>query len=383
MFDPFLMNLRAEGLSVGLSEWLAFLEGVKTGLARSVDGLYHLGRALLVHSEAHYDLYDLAFSHTFSGLNASPELMKAMEKWLENPADFDAARARGEHPYKSVEEMLEAFKKTMAEQQERHQGGNRWVGTGGTSPYGTGGRANMGVQLGEHGGGRSGVRLAEERRWQNYRTDQILEVRDFAVALRALRHLAREGEEKLDIDETIDATAKNAGEIDLILRRDRKNRVKVALFMDSGGSMYPHTELVSRLFTAAKEAKGFKSFDHYYFHNCIYQHVWTDYEAGERLESGKVLERLDPDHRLIFVGDASMAPWELFTKSASLGMPAPSGLDRFEMFKRKCEAAVWLNPDSKKFWDHPTVTAISTVFPMHALTLDGLRDAIRFLRAPH
>jgi hypothetical protein len=279
--------------------------------------------------------------------------------------------------------MLEAFKKTMAEQQERHQGGNRWVGTGGTSPYGTGGRANMGVQLGEHGGGRSGVRLAEERRWQNYRTDQILEVRDFAVALRALRHLAREGEEKLDIDETIDATAKNAGEIDLVLRRDRKNRVKVALFMDSGGSMYPHTELVSRLFTAAKEAKGFKSFDHYYFHNCIYQHVWTDYEAGERLESGKVLERLDPDHRLIFVGDASMAPWELFTKSAALGMPAPSGLDRFEMFKRKCEAAVWLNPDSKKFWDHPTVTAISTVFPMHALTLDGLRDAIRFLRAPH
>ncbi len=383
MFDPFLMNLRAEGLSVGLSEWLAFLEGVKTGLARSVDGLYHLGRALLVHSEAHYDLYDLAFSHTFSGLNASPELMKAMERWLENPADFDAARARGEHPYKSVEEMLEAFKKTMAEQQERHQGGNRWVGTGGTSPYGTGGRANMGVQLGEHGGGRSGVRLAEERRWQNYRTDQILEVRDFAVALRALRHLAREGEEKLDIDETIDATAKNAGEIDLVLRRDRKNRVKVALFMDSGGSMYPHTELVSRLFTAAKEAKGFKSFDHYYFHNCIYQHVWTDYEAGERLESGKVLERLDPDHRLIFVGDASMAPWELFTKSAALGMPAPSGLDRFEMFKRKCEAAVWLNPDSKKFWDHPTVTAISTVFPMHALTLDGLRDAIRFLRAPH
>ena len=111
--------------------------------------------------------------------------------------------------------------------------------------------------------------------------------------------------------------------------------------------------------------------------------MWTDYEAGERLESGKVLERLDPDHRLIFVGDASMAPWELFTKSASLGMPAPSGLDRFEMFKRKCEAAVWLNPDSKKFWDHPTVTAISTVFPMHALTLDGLRDAIRFLRAPH
>ncbi|MFO0725493.1 MAG: VWA containing CoxE family protein [Myxococcota bacterium] len=382
VFDGLLLNLRAEGLSVGLSEWIAFLEGVKTGLAKNLDGVYHLGRALLVHSEAHYDLYDLAFSRTFAGLSASPELVRALERFLDDPAAFDAARAAGEHNFKSLEELLEAMRKTLEEQQERHEGGNRWVGTGGTSPYGTGGRANQGVQLGNNGGGRSGVRLAEERRWQNYRTDQVLEVRDFAIALRALRHLAREGEERLDIEETIDATAKNAGEIEIIQRRDRKNRVKVALFMDSGGSMYPHTDLVSRLFTAAKEAKGFKTFQHYYFHNCIYQHLWTDYEQGDRVQSGKVLEKLDPDHRLIFVGDASMAPWELFTKSMALGVPAPSGLDRFEMFKNKCEAAVWLNPDAKKFWDHPTVSAIGRVIPMYSLTLDGLRDAIKYLRAP-
>jgi uncharacterized protein with von Willebrand factor type A (vWA) domain len=309
--------------------------------------------------------------------------VKALDAWLRDPKAFDELRKRGEHDFASMEELLEALKKTLEAQRDRHEGGNRWVGTGGTSPWGTGGRANQGVQMGEQGGGRSGVRLAEDRLWENYRTDRVLDVRDFAVALKALRQLAREGEEVLDLDETIDATAHNDGEIDLVFRRARTNRVRVALFMDSGGSMYPHAELVSRLFTAAKAAKGFKTFDHYYFHNCIYQHVWTDYEGGERMQSGKVLDQLTADHRLIFVGDASMAPWELFTKSAALGLPAPSGLDRLQMFKKKCPASVWLNPDAEKFWDHPTVSAIAQTFPMFGLTIDGLKRAIRFLRAPH
>lgn len=382
MFEPLLWNLRDQGLSVGLGEWRAFLTALERGLAGSVDELYHVGRSILVHSEAHYDLYDVAFARTFAGLVSDPRLVKALEAWLKDPKAFDEARAAGQHDFRTIDELLEAMKKTMEQQHERHEGGNRWVGTGGTSPWGTGGRANQGVQLGEHGGGRSGVRLAEDRLWQNYRTDRILDVRDFAVALRALRQLAREGEEVLDLDETIDATAHNDGDIDLVFRRARTNRVRVALFMDSGGSMFPHAELVSRLFSAAKDAKGFKTFDHYYFHNCIYQHLWTDYEGGERVTSGKVLEQLTAEHRLIFVGDASMAPWELFTKSAALGMPAPSGLDRLQMFHKKCSASVWLNPDPEKFWDHPTVSAIGQTFPMFPLTIDGLKDAIRKLRAP-
>ncbi len=383
MFEPLLWSLREQGLSVGLGEWRAFLSALEKGLAGSVDELYHVGRAILVHSEAHYDLYDLAFARTFAGLVSDPKLVKALEEWLRDPKAFDESRKAGEHDFKSMEELLEALKKTMEAQKDRHEGGNRWVGTGGTSPYGTNGRANQGMQMGEHGGGRSGVRLAEDRLWQNYRTDRVLDVRDFAVALKALRQLAREGEELLDLDETIDATAHNDGDIELVFRKARTNRVRVALFMDSGGSMYPHAELVSRLFTAAKDAKGFKTFDHYYFHNCIYQHLWTDYEGGERVASGKVLEQLTADHRLIFVGDASMAPWELFTKSAALGLPAPSGLDRLKMFHDKCPASVWLNPDAEKFWDHPTVSAIGQTFPMFGLTVDGLKRAIRFLRAPH
>lgn len=383
MFEPLLWSLREQGLSVGLGEWRAFLAALEKGLAGSVDELYHLGRAILVHSEAHYDLYDLAFARTFAGLVSDPKLVKALEEWLKDPKAFDEARQRGEHDFKSMEELLEALKKTMEAQTDRHEGGNRWVGTGGTSPYGTKGRANQGVQMGDHGGGKSGVRLAEDRLWENYRTDRVLEVRDFAVALKALRQLAREGEEVLDLDETIDATAHNDGDIELVFRKARTNRVRVALFMDSGGSMYPHSELVSRLFSAAKDAKGFKTFDHYYFHNCVYQHLWTDYEGGERVVSGKVLEQLTPEHRLIFVGDASMAPWELFTKSAALGLPAPSGLDRLQMFHKKCPASVWLNPDPEKFWDHPTVSAIGQTFPMFGLTVDGLKRAIKFLRAPH
>jgi uncharacterized protein with von Willebrand factor type A (vWA) domain len=287
MFEPLLWNLRDQGLSVGLGEWRAFLTALERGLAGSVDELYHVGRSILVHSEAHYDLYDVAFARTFAGLVSDPRLVKALEAWLKDPKAFDEARAAGQHDFRTIDELLEAMKKTMEQQHERHEGGNRWVGTGGTSPWGTGGRANQGVQLGEHGGGRSGVRLAEDRLWQNYRTDRILDVRDFAVALRALRQLAREGEEVLDLDETIDATAHNDGDIDLVFRRARTNRVRVALFMDSGGSMFPHAELVSRLFSAAKDAKGFKTFDHYYFHNCIYQHLWTDYEGGERVTSGR------------------------------------------------------------------------------------------------
>lgn len=383
MFESLLFNLREQGLLVGLSEWNAFLDGMEKGLVEKLDQLYHFGRSVLVHSETEYDRYDIAFAQTFQGLAMNPALVKAFEDWLKNPKQFEEGRAPGDHDFKSIDELLEAFRKTLAEQKERHQGGNRWVGSGGTSPWGTNGQANQGLQLGEGGGGnRSGIRLAEDRLWKNYRTDVTLDVRDFAIALRELRHLAREGQEKLDLDETIATTAKNAGEIDLVFRKDRANKVRVVLFMDSGGSMYPHADLVDRLFTAASKAKGFKSFDHYFFHNCVYQHLWTDYENGTRIEAQKVLDKLTPEHRLIFVGDASMAPWELFSKSGVLGAPSPSGLDRLQAFAQRCPASIWLNPDPQKFWDHPTVSAIRGVFHMYRLTLEGLRQGIKLLRAP-
>ncbi|MBI4820232.1 MAG: VWA containing CoxE family protein [Deltaproteobacteria bacterium] len=382
MFDRFLYNLRAQGLRVGLSEWLRFLEALEKGLASDLESLYPLGRSLLVHSEVSYDDYDLAFSATFGKGKLDPLLVEEMKRWLASMKAFDPSRPPGQHDFESLEKLLEAMKRTLEEQTEEHDGGNRWIGTGGTSPYGTGGRANMGLQLGEGGGGRSGVRLADERRWQNYRTDLTLGVRDFKVALRALRNLIREGREVLDLDETIDETARNAGDIELVMGKERRNRVRVALFMDTGGSMAPHTELVSQLFTAATETKTFKTFESYYFHNCVYQWLYSDYETYTRVPSDEVLRKLTPDHRLIFVGDASMAPWELFTAATTLGRPAPSGLDRLRAFKEHCPASIWLNPDPERFWDHPTVSAIKSVFPMHPLTVAGMKKAIEFLRAP-
>ncbi|MEY3211806.1 MAG: hypothetical protein RIT28_2287 [Pseudomonadota bacterium] len=382
LFLPLLFNLRAQGLGVGLSEWLAFIEGLTAGLARDLDGVYRLGRALLVHSEAHYDHYDLAFSATFAGVTLEPKLKAALEDFLRDPLAFTEGRAPGEHDFKSVEELLEAFRKTLAEQKERHQGGNRWVGTGGTSPYGTGGKANMGLQLGESsGGGGGGIQLAAERRWSEYRTDLALDVRDFKVALRALRKLAREGVEELDLDESIQATARQAGEIELVFNPERANRAQVVLLMDAGGSMSPHAALVSRLFTAAQELKTFKTFEHFYFHNCIYGWLYKSYQTFERERTVDVLARLTPRHRLILVGDASMAPYELFSNFAGYGDTSPAGIEWLRRLKERCPSSVWLNPDPRQYWEHPTVQAIGQIFPMQPLTLDGLRLAVRELRA--
>jgi uncharacterized protein with von Willebrand factor type A (vWA) domain len=380
LFLPLLFNLRAQGLKVGLQEWLPFIDGLASGLAKNLDEVYRLGRAVLVHSEVHYDAYDLAFHATFSGVELEDKLKKALEAWLNDPAEFHAMREAGQHDFASLEELLEAFRKTLAEQKGRHQGGNRWVGTGGTSPFGNSGRANQGIRVGGSGGGRSAVQVAADRRWANYRTDARLEVRDFKVALRALRKLVREGREVLDLDDTIDQTCKNAGDIELVFNKDRSNKVRLVLLMDAGGSMAPHHELVSRLFTAAKEQKHFKTFDHYYFHNCVYRYLYRDYETFDRRPTEDVLRDLTHEHRLVFVGDASMAPWELFSSAGGYGDDSPTGIEWLQRFKSRCPNSVWLNPDPMTYWEHPTVEAIGRVFPMFPLTVGGLKDGVKKLR---
>ncbi|HJN78380.1 MAG TPA: VWA domain-containing protein [Myxococcota bacterium] len=380
LFLPLLFNLRAQDLKVGTQEWLAFMRGLGAGLANDLDGVYRLGRSLLVHDETHYDQYDLAFHATFAGVELAPQLKEAFEAWLTNPALFEEGRAAGKHDFQSFEELMEAFRRTLEEQQSRHQGGNRWVGTGGTSPFGNNGRANMGIRVGGSGGGRSAVRVAGERRWANYRTDASLEVRDFKVALRALRKLAREGEEVLDLDGTVDRTCQNGGDIELFFDKDRTNKVRVVLLMDAGGSMAPYHQLVSRLFTAATELKCFKSLTHYYFHNCVYRWLYRDYENFDRLLTRDVLRELTPQHRLIFVGDASMAPWELFSSYGGFGDPSPPGIEWLRRFSSACPASIWLNPDPKTYWEHPTVRSIGEVFPMFPLSVRGLRDGTRKLR---
>ncbi len=381
MFDLLLLNLRRRDINVGMGEWLVFLDGLGKGLVTDLDSLYRFGRAVLVHKESQFDDWDLAFTSTFEGVEVDEKLSKALAEWL-----TDAKEAAGDRAEIDLtdDELRQQLYERLKEQKERHDGGNRWVGTGGTSPFGHSGNASKGIRVGGEGGGRSAIQVAGDRDWADYRQDRNLEHRDFSVALRALRSLTREGAMELDVDETIDRTAHNAGDIDLVFQRKRVNRVHLRLILDTGGSMSPHARLVTQLFTAAQEVKGFKSFEALFFHNAPYGVLYRSFETRERVGIEDLLREWTPQTRVVFVGDASMAPYELFepwgyghTRQNAVVL---SGLDWLKRIRQHCPSSVWLNPDPRRWWAHPTVEAIGAVFPMHPLTLTGLRDAVAVLR---
>ena len=384
MFDLLLFNLRSQSVKVGVGEWLVFLEGIRKGLVVDLEGLYHFGRSILVQSEAQFDAWDIAFDATFAGVELPPELSDALLSWL-----AEAEHAEGDRVDIDLDfdELRRQFYERLKEQKERHDGGSHWVGTGGTSPFGNSGRASRGIRVGP-GGQRSALAVAGERRWANYRTDGRLDVRDFQVALRALRKLTREGPEEIDLDATIDATANNGGEIDLAFSRAKQNRVHLVLLLDTGGSMDPHARLVTQLFTAAQEVKGFKSVTTWHFHNVPYGFLYEDFANRRRRSIEEILGEMSPNHRLIWVGDASMAPWELFgqhhtnpwgAREKGAGL---SGIQWLKRIREQCPASIWLNPDPLRFWAHPTVSAIGGIFPMFPLHVEGIRDAVATLRAP-
>jgi uncharacterized protein with von Willebrand factor type A (vWA) domain len=379
MFDRFLVALRAFGVPIATAEWVAFLGAVKDGHILGLDEVYTVGRALLCRSEIEFDAFDQAFAAAFKDAAGGVAFSEALREWLSGEAR-ERAGAPGQHDM-TEEELWKELEKRLNEQKEKHEGGNYWVGQHGTSPFGNSGAANQGIRIGGSGGGRSAINVATERRWENYRSDRALDIRDLQVALRALRKLTREGRYELDVDETIDRTSKDGGEISIVERRERANQVHVVLLLDAGGSMAPHARKVEAFFSAAAQLKTFKSFKAYYFHNAPYHTLWTDFDSGAREPTSQVLERITPGHRLIFVGDASMAPYELFSQVA-VGQGRRSGLDWLRSFRERSSASVWLNPDPKRWWEHPTVDAIGRIFPMFELTLEGLQGAVKKLRAP-
>ena len=315
------------------------------------------------------------------GVELPDDFKSKLADWLEQ-ALADAKEWKGGKGagFESMEELMREYEKRLREQKERHDGGSRWIGTGGSSPFGNSGKSDGGVRVGGKGGGGGAVAVAEERQWAGYRTDMTLDVRDFKVALRALRNFVREGRSKLDLPLTIERTCSNAGEIELAERPERINRMRLVLLMDAGGSMEPHAALVSRLFTAANEMKTFKTFDAWYFHNCPYRYLYRDYATFDRKATAEVLRELTPEHRVVWVGDASMAPWELF--SSGWGNEGPNGFENIRAISRSCPASIWLNPDPERFWDHPTVNAIGGAVKMFPLTIDGLKRSVRHLRKP-
>jgi hypothetical protein len=395
MFIDFFYLLKRKGVPVSVTEWISFTEALYKGFMQSnLNHLYYIGRAFLVKSEAYYDMYDLAFREYFGGIQTEPlELEKVME-WLKNPINElpNLSREEIEEMKKELEalkekygldELMRMFKERLKEQTERHDGGKKWIGTGGTSPFGAYGYHPGGIRVGGEGWMSSAVKVAEERKFRNYRNDLILDVRQTKMALKKLRELKREGlVEELDIEETIDKTAKEGGEIELVFSRSRENTIRLLLLMDTGGSMAPYANLCDRLFSAATQVEHFKDFKHFFFHNCIYQDVYDDIWNAKAVPTEKLFSNYHRGYKVVIVGDARMAYSELFDRYGCIDYYCSNeqpGVEWLERIKNHYPFTVWLNPTPREYWRHPTVDAISRIFPMYELTLDGLKDAIRAL----
>ncbi len=390
MLIRFLLTLRAFGLKIGLGEFLALLEALKRGQAQlSVDDFYVIARAAWVKDEAQYDRYDRAFAAFFAGIGDKvPDWLKEIPPdWLE--ANFQRELSEEEkaqlEALGSLEALMEELKKRMAEQTERHQGGNRWIGTGGTSPFGNSGYNPQGVRIGGKSTQGRAVKIWEKREYRNLDDEVELGRRNFQVALRRLRKFAREGAaDEFDLDGTIDATAKNAGWLDLKLRPERHNAVKLLLFVDIGGSMDEHIRVCEELFSAAKAE--FKHLEQFYFHNALYDRVWKDNKRRwqETTPTRELLHKYSSDYRVIFVGDASMSPLELLEPGGSIEHHnEESGVVWLQRVLSTWPRAVWLNPTEREYWNYtPTIQHIRKLMSerMFPLTLGGIFDATNALK---
>jgi uncharacterized protein with von Willebrand factor type A (vWA) domain len=391
-FVPFLFELRARKVKVGAQEAMSMARALSLGLHdSSLDGFYHVARALCVHREQDLDAFDQAFSHHFRGIEAkSLELLAELEQWLADPhaqktlTDEERALLQS----LDMEELRRLFEERLREQKERHDGGSRWIGTGGTSPFGAQGTHPSGLRVGPKGGSRSAMGVADARKYKPYRSDLVLDVRQIEVALRKLRAFRREGApDELDLDETIAETSKNGGELEIVMRPPRRPRVRVLLLMDVGGSMDPHAHLVSRLFSAAKRASNIRDLKTYYFHNCIYGRLYATERFQEPIRVRDVLDQCGRDTKLVVVGDAAMHPgellgageWDWNASDPSRGGEAMPGIRWMMLLESHFDRSAWLNPDEPHYWRGGTAEMLAKVFPMFALTLDGLGDAIAHL----
>jgi len=386
LFTDFFYLLRKRKVPVSLTEWMTLMEALSQGLVSNLDEFYYLARAVLVKSETYFDQYDVAFQEFFTGMEFPSDISQKILEWLKDPINRKELTEEEQAllDMMDFEKLLREFEKRMAEQTEQHDGGNYWIGRGGTSPFGHSGRHPAGIRVGGESRGRGAIQIAQERKYRNYRGDITLDVRQIKMALRRLRHLNRIGpEDELDLDRTIDATAKNAGDIDLKWMRSRKNAVKLLLLMDVGGSMEPFAETCGLLFSAANTSSHFKDLQFYYFHNCVYETLHRDIETKhEEMSTEHLLRTLEPDYKVVLVGDARMAPQELYERWGAIYYYQRNETAGIVWLKRIADHfthCVWLNPEGRAYWNHPTVSIISKLFPMYELNLDGIGDSMRKL----
>jgi uncharacterized protein with von Willebrand factor type A (vWA) domain len=393
MFVDFFYKLKDVGIPVSPTSFLTLHKALGRGLVNSLEDFYTASRAILIKSERYFDLYDQVFAHYFQGAELpDPEGLELdevarvmLEAWLQNPEGLAEILGMDESALMklSPEELIEYFKERLKEQTEAHHGGGKWIGTGGHSPVGHSGYHPGGMRVGGVSRNKSAVKVAMDRRYKDYSLSGPLSSALMGEALKRLRNLVPFGpKDQVNIDETIYQTMKNAGEIEIVFDRSLKDRLKIILAIDNGGwSMDPYVPVVQTLFDYARDQ--FKDVQTYFFHNTIYSTLWKDatrYKKPLRIDK---FARLDPETRLIIVGDASMAPYELMATDGSIHLEHRSGMPSVEWLNflaRTFPHTVWLNPVSASMWDYTrTITHIRQIFTMFELTIDGLEQAVSHL----
>ena len=387
MLIDFFFTLKEAKLPVSIKEFLVLLEAMqKNVISNSLDEFYFLSRTTLVKDEAHYDKFDQAFGLYFHGIATLFEkideipldwLMKRMQREL-TPEQQAALEKFG------YDKLMDRLKELLKEQKERHEGGNKWIGTGGTSPLGNGGQNPEGIRIGGEGGNRTAVKVWEQRAFRDYDSERELGTRNIKVALRRLRRFAREGaQDELALDDTIRATANNAGWLDLRMQAERKNKVKILMLMDVGGTMDDHIARAEELFSAAKSE--FKNMEFFYFHNCVYETLWKNNRRrhAERFSTWDVIRKYPPDTKLIFVGDATMSPYEVLQPGGSVEYNnEEAGAVWLQRFTSTFPKFIWLNPEAEGLWQYRQSIAIirqlmsNRMFPV---TIEGLERGMTML----
>lgn len=396
MFTRFFYYLKDFGVPVSMNEWQSLMEALEKGMAgSSLTGFYYLCRAILIKTEAHYDRFDMAFASFFNDIETPEGLPDKIWEWLnkELPKKEVTEEMRRNHRQLELEEMKRMLAERLAEQTEQHHGGNKWVGTQGTSPFGHSGYHPGGFRIGGESQNLSAVKVAGMRRFQEFRTDETLGIRQFQVALRKLRQFTTKldgAKDELDIDGTVDQTCKNAGRLELVWDRPRENGIKLLLLMDAGGSMVTYSRLCNQLFTAVNKSNHFKDLKTFYFHNCIYDWLYHDPACyrNEYIDTKYVLNTYSSDYRVIILGDASMASYELMRPGGVIDWELYNdlaGIEWFQRIRQHFEYSVWLNPIPKKYWNYMdgayTINKIGEVFPMEELTVEGLENSIKKLKS--
>jgi len=389
MLIGFFLNLRRYKLPVSVTELLSLIEALQQHLVfADLDEFYFLARTCLVKDEKHFDKFDRAFGAYFQDLETLDDILEQMipEEWLRSEflkqlSDEEKAKIES---LGGLEKLLEEFQKRLEEQKERHSGGNRWIGTGGTSPFGNSGYNPEGIRVGGNSRNKSAAKVWQKREFRNLDDSVSLGTRNIQVALRKLRKFARSGAaEELDLDDTITSTARNAGLLDIKMVPERHNAVKVLIFFDVGGSMDPHVRVCEELFSACRSE--FKHLEYFYFHNFIYEHVWKDNQRRYRETTPlqEVLRTYGKDYRVIFVGDASMAPYEITSRYGSVEhMNEEPGATWMQRVTDAFGKLVWLNPIGEEYWQYTASIGMARELVdehMYPMTLEGLDRAIAYL----